>query len=304
MRKAHRSFPTFRLAPLAVAVVLAACSSARDSSTAPLTAHSELASTLEQTGYVRVCKAGGPSGTYWFNTTVQGGGLHMLNYGEGPLLSLNFTGTNICLNGGTYAPQGNDPSWTPGMTAQVTSTELVPEGMEVEKIEVWDFGVGPEALIQTITGSNTVTVTVTATSRYKIYFYNRVLPPPPPPGGEGCTPGYWKQSQHFDNWTGYTPSQTIASVFSGAATYNLGNYTLLQGLSFGGGSSVAEAAQNLLRAAIAGVLNAAHADVDYAMSAADIVSGVNAALASGDRGTILGLAGTIDTNNNKGCELN
>ncbi len=25
----------------------------------------------------------------------------------------------------------------------------------------------------------------------------------PPPGGEGCTPGFWKQRQHFDSWVGF-----------------------------------------------------------------------------------------------------
>ena len=32
--------------------------------------------------------------------------------------------------------------------------------------------------------------------------------------GEGCTPGYWKQPQHFDSWVGYTPSQSFEAVFS------------------------------------------------------------------------------------------
>ena len=27
----------------------------------------------------------------------------------------------------------------------------------------------------------------------------------PPPGGEGCTPGFWKQTQHFDSWVGFAP---------------------------------------------------------------------------------------------------
>ena len=27
----------------------------------------------------------------------------------------------------------------------------------------------------------------------------------PPPGGEGCTPGFWKQDQHFDSWVGFAP---------------------------------------------------------------------------------------------------
>jgi hypothetical protein len=256
----------------------------------------------EGTGFVRVCKAAGPTGTYTFHTSVVGGGAHVINFGQGPEVSLNFTGTEVCLNSGSYIPIGGDPSWTEGMTAEVTVAELVPAGIEVEKIEAWNTNVFPFVLLGTITGSNSITLSVTSTSRIKILYYNKEAPPPPPPG-EGCTPGYWKQSQHFDSWVGYAPSQTIGSVFSNAAIHGLAGKTLLEGLNFGGGSTLAEAAQNLLRAAIAAVLNAASSDVDYAMSSADIVSAVNAALASGSRDAILGLATQLDMENNRGCTL-
>ncbi len=50
-------------------------------------------------------------------------------------------------------------------------------------------------------------------------------------GGEGCTPGYWKQSQHFDSWTGYSPSTQFSAVFENAFP----GKTLLQVLEQGGG---------------------------------------------------------------------
>src|SRR5215210_35264 len=34
-----------------------------------------------------------------------------------------------------------------------------------------------------------------------------------PDGNEGCTPGYWKQPQHFDSWVVYSPNQLFSSVF-------------------------------------------------------------------------------------------
>lgn len=298
-----------RAAGVISAVILAACSSTSDVPTSPISAFSASANnTGEGTGFVRVCKTAGPAGTYTFNTSVVGGGAHVINFGQGPEVSLTFAGTEVCLNSGSYIPIGGDPSWTPGMTAQVTVAELEPAGIEVEKIEVWDFAGFPAVLLQTVTGSNSVTITVTSTSRIKILYFNMETPPPPPPppSGEGCTPGYWKQSQHFHSWvpTGYTTSQTIGSVFSNASLFGLQSKTLLQGLSFEGGSSVKEAAQILLRAAVAAVLNAGHPDVDYAMSAADIVSAVNAALASQNRDTILGLATQLDDENNRGCGLN
>jgi hypothetical protein len=84
----------------------------------------------------------------------------------------------------------------------------------------------------------------------------------------------------------------------------LDNYTLLQAMSFKGGSTTTGAAQILLRAAVPALLNAAHPDVDYPLTTAQIISQVNAALASNDRSTILALAATLDRYNNRGCPLN
>jgi hypothetical protein len=140
-------------------------------------------------------------------------------------------------------------------------------------------------------------------------FWNSVHTPPPPPGGQGCTPGYWKQRQHFDSWTktGYTTGQLIGSVFTVPAGYVLngqseGSYTLLQGLSFQGGDDASGKAQILFRAAIAALLNSGA--LNYPMSGPDIVKAVNAALASGDLTTITDLASKLDGFNNGRCTLN
>jgi hypothetical protein len=120
-------------------------------------------------------------------------------------------------------------------------------------------------------------------------------------GGEGCTPGYWKN--HTDSWTVYSPSQSLSSVFAATpAVYS--STTLLQGLSFNGGNGADGASRILLRAAVAAILNAANEDVDYQYTSAQITSRVNAALASGDRATILALATDLDRANNGGCTLN
>ena len=79
--------------------------------------------------------------------------------------------------------------------------------------------------------------------------------------------------------------------------------TLLQALELGGGTGVAGATQNLLRAAVAALLNAANGDVDYPFSAAAIVTEVNLAIASGNRVNILSLASLLDSNNNLGCPI-
>ncbi len=127
----------------------------------------------------------------------------------------------------------------------------------------------------------------------------------PTGGGQGCTPGYWKN--HTDSWppTGYSPSQKVQNVFGQAAGYpSLGNASLLDALSFQGGSTLEGAAGNLLRASVAALLDSSHPGVDYPRTPASVISDVNAALASGNRDTILGLASQLDADNNRGCPLN
>jgi hypothetical protein len=130
--------------------------------------------------------------------------------------------------------------------------------------------------------------------------------PPPPTGGEGCTPGYWKN--HLDSWppTGFAPGQALSTVFSPAGLGSLGSATLLDALKFGGGSSLTAKKQILLRAAVASLLNAAHADVAFGSTPADVIAAVNAALASADKEAIVALAGELDDSNNgdEGCPLN
>jgi hypothetical protein len=117
------------------------------------------------------------------------------------------------------------------------------------------------------------------------------------PEGEGCTPGFWKQDQHFDSWP-----VPITTTLAGAGFTNTGwpaSTTLLQALSFQGGPTVQDAKNILLRAAAAAYLNSLA--VDYPLTDAEVVSMVNSALASGDRATILALAELLDANNNLGC---
>lgn len=136
-----------------------------------------------------------------------------------------------------------------------------------------------------------------------------VIPPPPPPpnetpGTEGCTPGYWKNHTRSWSGTGYSPSQTVVSVFSGASAFpSLAGQTLLQALQGGGGPGTLGAAKILLRAATAALLNAASSGVDYPRTSAQIISDVNAALASNNRDTMLALASALDRDNNLGCPL-
>jgi hypothetical protein len=85
--------------------------------------------------------------------------------------------------------------------------------------------------------------------------------------GEGCTPGYWKQPQHFDSWpAGYLPGDLFSKYFEDAFP----NLTLLQVLSQGGGKLIA-----LGRHTVAALLNAASGGVNYSLTVQDVIDGFN-----------------------------
>ena len=72
-------------------------------------------------------------------------------------------------------------------------------------------------------------------------------------------------------------------------------------LSLGGSDGVEGAARILVRAAVAALLNATDPDIDYPLSASQVIAQVNSALASNDRSTMIDLAEELDTLNNLGC---
>ncbi len=86
-------------------------------------------------------------------------------------------------------------------------------------------------------------------------------------GDEGCTPGYWKQSHHFDSWPlPYTPDTPFGSVFEDAFT----GKTLLEVLWTGGGGIKA-----LGRHSVAALLNATAGGVDYPINESSVISMFN-----------------------------
>jgi len=95
---------------------------------------------------------------------------------------------------------------------------------------------------------------------------------------EGCTPGYWKQSQHFGNWSApYTPSTLFNSVFENAFP----GRTFLEVLGMNGGGLSA-----LGRHTVAALLNASNPEVGYAYSAAEVIEKFNAVYPGGDYETL------------------
>lgn len=100
------------------------------------------------------------------------------------------------------------------------------------------------------------------------------------------------------------PDQSLESVFDVPDALGLDDATLLEALSFQGGSDYTGAAEILLRASVSALLNSAHPGVDYPQTTNEVIANVNLALARSDRNIMLKLATKLDKYNNLGCPLN
>lgn len=122
--------------------------------------------------------------------------------------------------------------------------------------------------------------------------------------GGKCGIGYWKN--HLQDWppTGYSPSQSVVSVFSDAAEYpSVAAASLLEALRFGGGPGEEGGARNLLRHGVAALLNASHPALAYPKSSSAVIDEVNDALRSGDRQQMLRAKGQLASAGNGPCSL-
>jgi hypothetical protein len=121
---------------------------------------------------------------------------------------------------------------------------------------------------------------------------------------QGCSAGFWKA--HPQAYPApYTPNTSLGSVFilpACGGVISLASATFAQALEFGGGPSLRDAAQVLMREGVAAVLNAT-AGIGYPLSEAQVISEVNNALASCDRATILSEVARLNTFNNRFCPL-
>lgn len=114
-------------------------------------------------------------------------------------------------------------------------------------------------------------------------------------GGEGCTPGYWRQPHHFDSYPAeYQPDDLFNEVFDVAAFDS--DLTLAQATRLRGGGLNA-----LGRHAVAALLNAASDDVSYDRSVDSVIASFNAAYATGDYEPVKNV---FEGFNEQNCPLN
>ncbi len=114
-------------------------------------------------------------------------------------------------------------------------------------------------------------------------------------GDEGCTPGYWKQEQHFDSWPApYTPDMLFSDVFEDAFP----GMTLVDVAANGGGGLDA-----LGRHTVAALLNGASDGVNYEFTDEEVIHMFND-LFPGTEDEFDALKDTFEYNNELGCPLN
>ena len=124
---------------------------------------------------------------------------------------------------------------------------------------------------------------------------------------QGCTPGYWKQSQHFGSWTApwapgnafsgpFTSPGSDAQVKRGRTSNNVS--TQLSALNANQGYLAP-----LTRHTMAAVLNAANPNINYPFQAVNIINTYNAAVASGDAAFADALKTVLANANEIGCPV-
>jgi hypothetical protein len=237
---------------------------------------------LADTERLWVCKDG-PAGTYNFS----------VDYAGGPGNQIIVGAFSVDAGACVHIASSGVP-----LTASIFETNM-PLGTHLDDITVDYAGnnVTPE---QVFVAARSVDVTIgedtdgaggVAPSGAVVTFINKE--DPPPPGGEGCTPGYWKN--HTSSWagTGYAPGDDFDATF-GVNFFNP-DITLLQAAGQGGGGKNA-----LARHAVAALLNAA-SSVQYDLTEAQVIALVQAAAASGNYESA---KNTLEGFNEQGCPLN
>lgn len=198
---------------------------------------------------------------------------------------------------------------------EVTVGEIVPDGFELAYVSVFSR----DGSVRTVEDPDGPRVQVRPGTHKQVEFGNRDVEMNG--GGEGCTPGFWRQPHHYEFWTGVTPETLWFDVFDvpedngddsaggrggppagagggGARStageiddeIELGDAVQLQG----GGLNA------LARHAVAAYLNASSPDVDYDLTPEEVVELVNDAIESGDYNTAKDI---LEAFNEQGCDV-
>jgi hypothetical protein len=200
----------------------------------------------------------------------------------GPAVTINFTvdvasNGSIDSTGSVQLANGQCAEIWDDITPiadTVTVTEVVPAGYTASTVTTTLVSNGSTVVGPSVSGNSASGQVSNGTAGdhdtgFLVVFTNTQIniPPPPPTGDQGCTPGYWKQTQHFDSWPApYTPNTLFSAVFENAFP----GKTLDDVLGQGGGGLNA-----LGRHTVAALLNAQSSGVAYPLTTQQIINGFN-----------------------------
>jgi hypothetical protein len=275
------SFPTRALATAACVLTLAACEASNDptglvktgsgtASAVPLTPGNGAASYEE----FELCKVGSSASFSYSvfdrNNSTTTAGTISLNDGDCRVIALSG-----------------------GLGSDVTVTETSAQsGFTLDRVDVTIIAPSGTSGYTQTTPSVTELVSGAGSGLRGALavYYNKGVPF----GGEGCTPGYWKQTQHFDSWPApYTPDMLFKDAGFDDAFPGM---TLLQVLSQGGGKLIA-----LGRHTVAALLSSASSGVNYNLTTAQVISMFNSTYPATNYGP---LKDQFARYNEQGCPLN
>ncbi len=174
----------------------------------------------------------------------------------------------------------------------VTVTETGAQaGFEFDRVEVTRIKAGVTTFLGSFTDPTVVGHVQGNEGVLAVYFNKRIETP----GGQGCTPGYWKQEHHFDSWTApYDPSDLFSDHFEDAFP----GMTLVEVVAQGGGGLRA-----LGRHTVAALLNGASGGVAYGQTDLQVIAAFNAVF-PGTNSEYQTLKNQFAQANEAGCPLN
>jgi hypothetical protein len=263
----------------AATMFLAACSS--DTVSGPNTGvRAEVVPTGPQSAYL--CKIGDLGTDATFTVTASGGTVVAAN----PTIAASTLAAPNCVAVWSGAGLASG-------TASVTITEVAATpGQVIDAIvtligSTWtNYGTEDGLPLE----SSSVTFNIGPNDGGVIWFKNTSFDVP---DGGGCTPGYWKQTQHYDSWVGYAPGQAFSSVFENAFP----GKSLVTVLSTGGGGLNA-----LGRHTVASLLNAS-SGVNTTFTTQQVIDKFNGVF-PGTKAQYENLKNEFAAMNELGCTLN
>ena len=235
-------------------------------------------------GAVQLCKTSNVAGDFDFDATGPAG------IDTDPDITIPAGGGTVCTIIYTSALTRTNAGLSEGITITETTNANLASIAVIRYLDPVVAYTAPE-LVDSDAGS-TATIRINNDMARRVTFTNTT----PQLGGQGCTPGFWKNNadkHDASQWGAIDPNATFTSVF-GANDLPAGT-TLLEALNLGGGGVNA-----LARHAVAAYLNSQAGAPNYAFTTAQVIAKVQAAMASNNYNAA---KDELATENERGCPL-